>query len=64
WPVLLQRLAELRWERNARVQAGAIRNGTVFHADGWLRMARNVAMAALGERLLDKPWLYSGPPRP
>lgn len=64
WPVLLQRLAELRWARNARVQAGAIRNGTVFHADGWLRMARNVAMAALGERLLDKPWLYSGPPRP
>ena len=44
--------------------AGAIRNGTVFHADGWLRMARNVAMATLGERLLDNPWLYSGPPRP
>lgn len=64
WPALFQRFANLRWARNARVQAGAIRNGTVFHADGWLRMARNAAMATLGERLLDKPWLYSGPPRP
>ena len=64
WPRLFQRFAELRWARNARVQAGAIRNGEVFHADGWLRRGRNAAMAVLGEGLLDKPWLYSGPPAP
>lgn len=64
WPALFQRFAHLRWARNARVQAGAIRNGQVFHADGLLRQGRNAAMALLGERLLDNPWLYSGPPQP
>jgi len=27
-----------------------------------VRMARNMAMAMMGERLMDQPWLYSGPP--
>lgn len=50
-----------RWQRNARVQARAIRNGTIFHATGLLRWGRDGAMKALGERLLDLPWLYVGP---
>ncbi len=62
WPALFQRFANHRWQRNARVQAGAIRNGQMFHSDGMVRMARNMAMAMMGERLMDQPWLYSGPP--
>lgn len=59
-PALLQQYASRRWQRNARVQARAIRNGRVFHATGPLRWARDAAMALLGERLLDQPWLYRG----
>jgi len=47
-----------RWQRNARVQARAIRNGQIFHAQGWLRQGRDLALSVLGERLLDMPWLY------
>ena len=54
----LRRYALSRWERVARVQERSRRNGTIFHATGPLRMARNAAMAALGTRLLDQPWLY------
>ena len=54
----LQRYAQARWQRNARVQARAIRNGKVFHAGGLTRWGRDVAMKVLGERLLDLPWLY------
>jgi salicylate hydroxylase len=43
------------------VQRRSRRNGTVFHARGPLRWARNTAMALLGERLLDNAWLYRGP---
>lgn len=64
WPDLLARYARTRWARNARVQARSARNGTIFHASGLLRLGRNTAMAVLGERLLDSPWLYSGPPEP
>jgi salicylate hydroxylase len=64
WPALLARYAQARWQRNARVQARSARNGTIFHASGPLRLARNTAMAVLGEALLDNPWLYSGPPQP
>lgn len=59
-PVALQHYAESRWQRNARVQAGAIRNGQIFHARGPLRWGRDAAMKLLGERLLDMPWLYGG----
>jgi salicylate hydroxylase len=56
----LARYAAQRWQRNARVQARAIRNGKIFHATGPTRWGRDVAMKVLGERLLDVPWLYRG----
>jgi salicylate hydroxylase len=59
-PVLLAQYAAHRWQRNARVQARAIRNGQVFHASGPVRWGRDAAMKMLGERLLDVPWLYGG----
>lgn len=59
-PAALKHYAEQRWQRNARVQAGAIRNGRIFHARGPLSWGRNTAMTLLGERLLDMPWLYGG----
>lgn len=64
WPPLLERYAQSRWARNARVQQRSARNGTIFHASGLLRLGRNLAMATLGESLLDSPWLYGGPPEP
>ena len=60
-PALLQRYALNRWQRNARVQARALRNGVIFHADGLVRWGRDVALKVLGERVLDVPWLYGGP---
>ncbi|APW39460.1 FAD-dependent oxidoreductase [Rhodoferax koreense] len=57
-PAALGHYALNRWQRNARVQARAERNGRIFHATGPLRWARNTAMGVLGERLLDMPWLY------
>lgn len=59
-PTALRRYALNRWERVARVQEKSQRNGTIFHATGPLRMARNAAMWTLGARLLDQPWLYEG----
>lgn len=64
WPTLLARYAQVRWARNARVQARSTRNGSIFHAVGPVRLARNLAMAALGESVMDNRWLYSGPPDP
>jgi salicylate hydroxylase len=64
WKPLLKQWAKFRWQRNAWVQERSRRNGIVFHADGPLRWARNLAMAALGESLLDVPRLYGGPPDP
>ncbi len=57
-PLRLQHYALNRWQRNARVQARAQRNGAIFHARGPLRWGRDAAMRLLGERLLDMPWLY------
>lgn len=59
-PTMLARYAQNRWRRNAQVQARAIRNGQIFHADGLLRWGRDAALRSLGERLLDMPWLYLG----
>ena len=59
----LQRFAHARWQRNARVQARAVRNGEIFHATGALRWGRDAAMKLLGQRLLDMPWLYGVPDR-
>jgi salicylate hydroxylase len=58
-PEQLQRYAEQRWARNAQVQARAIRNGQIFHAQGLVALGRNVALRLMGERLMDQPWLYS-----
>lgn len=57
----LKRYAYRRWQRNARVQARAIRNGQIFHATGIVRWGRDVLLRLLGERLLDMPWLYKAP---
>lgn len=57
-PTLLRRYALNRWERVAKVQERSERNGTVFHATGPLRVARNAALRSLGAKLLDQPWLY------
>lgn len=59
-PALLSQYARRRWQRNARVQARAIRNGHIFHASGPMRWGRDAAMKLLGESLLDLPWLYGG----
>ncbi len=59
-PEGLREYAAHRWQRNARVQARAIRNGKIFHATGPVRWGRDVAMKLLGESLLDMPWLYGG----
>jgi salicylate hydroxylase len=60
-PERLQRYAQVRWQRNARVQARAIRNGEIFHAQGPVAWGRNAAMRLLGEHVMDVPWLYAGP---
>ncbi len=60
-PAALQNYARVRWQRNARVQARALRNGEIFHATGLVRWGRDLAMKMFGERLLDLPWLYNGP---
>jgi salicylate hydroxylase len=52
--------AQVRWQRNARVQARAIRNGQIFHATGLVRWGRDLSTRLLGEGLLDMPWLYKG----
>ena len=59
-PAAFARYAEARWQRNALVQAKARRNGRIFHAAGAVRLGRDLAMRALGARLLDQPWLYGG----
>ncbi len=59
-PLRLRRYALNRWERNARVQARAIRNGEIFHARGLVALGRDTALRALGARLMDVPWLYRG----
>ena len=60
---LLQRYALNRWQRNARVQARALRNGRLFHARGLLRSSRDASLKLLGGRLLDIPWLYGTEPK-
>ena len=58
-PAGLNQYAARRWQRNARVQGRALRNGRIFHASGALRWGRDAAMKLLGESLLDLPWLYA-----
>jgi salicylate hydroxylase len=54
----LQAYAMARWQRAAKVQQRARRNGRVFHASGPLAWARNLAMGLGGQNLMDQPWLY------
>ncbi len=56
----LGRFAEMRWQRNARVQARAIRNGQIYHMKGFQQLGRDIALKLLGARLMDVPWLYKG----
>lgn len=63
-PLRLRRYALNRWQRNARVQARARRNGRIFHLSGVAAWARNTALRIGGHRLLDMPWLYGGGPEP
>ncbi len=60
-PERLQRYAQARWQRDARVQARAIRNGAIFHAQGPVAWGRDTAMRLIGEHVMDVPWLYAGP---
>jgi salicylate hydroxylase len=57
-PSALQKYAHARWQRNAKVQMQAKRNGDIFHASPPVSWARDLAMLLLGEKLLDIPWLY------
>jgi salicylate hydroxylase len=58
-PSALQLYAQTRWQRNAKVQARAARNGQIFHAKPPVSWARDVAMGLWGEKIMDMPWLYS-----
>ncbi len=54
----LLRFAQARWQRNAQVQARAMRNGQVFHAQGPMRWGRDLGLRVVGPWLMDQPWLY------
>jgi salicylate hydroxylase len=60
-PFALARYASTRWQRNARVQARAIRNGEIYHLKGFKQVARDITLKLLGARVMDVPWLYKGP---
>ena len=60
-PAQLAHYAQQRWQRNARVQQRAIRNGQIFHARGLMGWGRDAAMRLLGQKVMDVPWLYNGP---
>jgi len=59
-PEALQRYAHLRWQRNARVQARAIKNGQIYHLKGLAQVGRDLSLKLLGAKLMDVPWLYNG----
>ncbi|MDO5654179.1 MAG: FAD-dependent monooxygenase, partial [Brachymonas sp.] len=61
-PQTLMCYARKRWQRCAKVQQRSTSNGELFHSEGLLRSARNLAIRSLGERLLDVPWLYGQGP--
>ncbi len=52
--------AAQRWQRNARVQARAIRNGGIYHLQGFRQLGRDLALKIAGAKLMDMPWLYKG----
>lgn len=62
--IRLKSYALARWQRNAQVQARAIKNGQIFHVTGVMRWGRDTALRLLGDKLLDMPWLYGGKAHP
>lgn len=56
-PTRLLRYAQARWQRVARAQASATRNGRLLHASGPARLGRDACLRLLGARLLDGPWV-------
>ena len=57
-PERLLQFAQVRWQRNARVQNRAVRNGQIFHATGPMQWGRDLGLHLLGSRVMDVPWLY------
>jgi len=59
-PAALQRYAQLRRARVARVQRTARRNGTIYHLAGPMALARDLAIRAMGARrmLARQDWIY------
>ena len=60
-PAALQRYAQLRRARVARVQRAARRNGRIYHLAGPMALARDLAIKALGARymLARQDWIYN-----
>lgn len=58
-PLALNRYAAMRWQRNARVQSTAIRNGEIYHMRGFMQFGRDTALRFIGDKLLELSWLYS-----
>ena len=59
-PPALQRYAQLRRARVARVQRAARRNGRIYHLTGPMALARDLAIRAMGARqmLARQNWIY------
>jgi salicylate hydroxylase len=57
-PQALQRYAQIRAPRNARVVKTAERNGRIFHLSGVMAVARNSVLALQGTSVVGLPWLY------
>lgn len=54
----LQRYAQLRASRNARVVQTAQRNGRIFHVSGLFANVRNAVLSMQGTQVVGMPWLY------
>lgn len=52
--------AKSRWQRNSRMQSKARLQSNIYHAQGALGWARNVALKSLGQRIMQMPWIYKG----
>jgi salicylate hydroxylase len=61
WVDLFQRYARGRWQRNARCRPTPSAIARCF-SRWFLALGRDVALSLMGDSLMDKPWLYSGPP--
>ena len=59
-PAALQRYAQARRARVARVQRTARRNGTIYHLAGPMALARDLAIKAMGAKqmLARQDWIY------